>query len=319
MTERPAAVPSSASDPGIERLLTEALVPASPPSSAAASEAEAAEARAAEAEAAALMAFRAARDSGALDARPRPSDDWRPRGAAASSRLSLRTYVGAALAGLSLSGVAVASTPLPAEADQSPEKPAPVGGTPSPGSASHAGPGPSATPVRRPAPPSPPAAPGPAAVPEPAREPVHADNFTSLCRKHLRHGSAEAAAPSHNSAAWQRLVAEAGGDSQIDTYCARALAKEKPREKATPPAASRGGKKAPAGPGSRPAKGAPAGAKGVSNRPERHQVPGAEPYAKDGAGEKRLTSNGKDPAAERSGTLPADENAPMAAGRMPAK
>ncbi|MEU3693985.1 hypothetical protein [Streptomyces narbonensis] len=311
MTERPAAaVPSSStSEPEIERLLTEALVPASPPPSAAA----------AEAEAAALTAFRAARDSGALDARPRPSDDWRPRGAATPSRLPLRTYVGAALAGLSLSGVAVASTPLPAEADQSSGKPAPVGDTPSPGSASLPGPRPSAAPVRRPAPPSPPAAPGPATVREAAPEPGHADGFTSLCRKHPRHRATEAADPSHNSAAWQRLAAEAGGESLIDAYCARALAKEKPGRGATPPAPSRGGKKNPAGPASRPAKGASAGAKGVPNRPERDHVPGAEPYAKDGSRENRPAPKGGDAAAERSGTRPADENVPMTAGHMPAK
>ncbi|MEU7076021.1 hypothetical protein AB0B30_38515 [Streptomyces narbonensis] len=285
MTERPAAaVPSSASDPEIERLLTEALVPASPPTSAAA-EAEA------DAEAAALTAFRAARDSGALDALPRPSDDWRPRGAATSSRLPLRTYLGAALAGLSLSGVAVASTPLPAEADQSSERPAPAGRTPSPGSTPVPGPRPSATPERRLAPPSPPAVPGPSTVREPAGEPGHVDGFTSLCRKHMRHQTAEAADPSHNSAAWRRLAAAAGGESRIDAYCTRALAKEKPSEKKPPR-----GKKDPAAPSSRPAKGASAGAKGASNRPEREHGPGA-----------------------RRGTPPADESTPMADGRMPAK
>ncbi|CAM5522283.1 hypothetical protein [Streptomyces narbonensis] len=271
MTERPAAaVPSSASDPGIERLLTEALVPASPPASAAA----------AEAEAAALTAFRAARDSGALDALPLPSDDWRPRDAATSSRLPLRTYLGAALAGLSLSGVAVASTPLPAEADQSSERPAPAGRTPSPGSTPVSGPRPSATPERRVAPPSPPAAPGPPTVREPAGEPGHVDGFTSLCRTHLRHHTAEAADPSHNSAAWQRLAAAAGGESRIDAYCTRALAKEKPPGAAMVPAPPRDGKRDPDGPAGRSAKGPSAGVADGSDRPERGHASRSEPYTK---------------------------------------
>ncbi|MFE7581919.1 hypothetical protein ACFU5Y_10165 [Streptomyces gardneri] len=283
MTERPAAaLPSSAPDPDVERLLTEALVPASPPSTAAA----------ATAEAEALMAFRAARDSGALDAPPRPSDDWRPRRAAAASRLPLRTYVGAALAGLSLSGVAVASTPLPAEADQSSGTPAPSTRTPSPSSAPLPGPHPSSTPVPRPAPPSLPSASGHATVRELPHEPGHADGFKSLCRKQLRHGAKDETDPSHNSAAWQRLAAEAGGDSLIDAYCARALAKGRLSEGSKPPSPPRGGKKDPGGPASRSANGPSAGGKGGSNRSEQGHASGSEPYAKDGSRENRLTPNG---------------------------
>ncbi|QPK44062.1 hypothetical protein H4W23_05175 [Streptomyces gardneri] len=281
MTERPAAaLPSSAPDPDVERLLTEALVPASPLSTAAAAEAEA------------LMAFRAARDSGALDAPPRPSDDWRPRRAAASPRFPLRTYVGAALAGLSLSGVAVASTPLPAEADQSAGKPAPATRTPSPGSAPLPGTRPSSAPVPRPAPPSLPAASGHTTVRELPHEPGHADGYKSLCRKQLRHRAKDETDPSHNSAAWQRLAAEAGGDSLIDAYCARALAKGRLSEGTKPPAPPRGEKKDPGGPASRSANGPSAGGKGGSNRPEQGHASGSEPYAKDGSREYRLTPNG---------------------------
>ncbi|MFD4370530.1 hypothetical protein [Streptomyces sp. NPDC058486] len=120
MTERPAAaVPSSASpsDPEIARFLGEALVPTAPSPAA---------------EATALAAFRAARDSGALDAEPRPEDDWRPRTPARASRFTLRTWLAAALAGLSLSGVAAASAGLAPDTAPPPEKPPPAGATPSP-------------------------------------------------------------------------------------------------------------------------------------------------------------------------------------------
>ncbi|WP_353944347.1 hypothetical protein ABII15_23970 [Streptomyces sp. HUAS MG91] len=72
----------------------------------------------------ALAAFRAARDTGALAAAPRPSDDWRPR--RGRSRWSARAAVGAVLASLTVGGVAVAGIGSVATTDEPRERSRPA-------------------------------------------------------------------------------------------------------------------------------------------------------------------------------------------------
>ncbi|MFI7010146.1 hypothetical protein [Streptomyces sp. NPDC050145] len=77
----------------------------------------------------ARAAFRAARDAGALDARPRRRDDWRPR--RRRTRWSARAFLGAALASLAVGGVAVAGIGGPPDpgADRPAPRPAPTSTT----------------------------------------------------------------------------------------------------------------------------------------------------------------------------------------------
>jgi hypothetical protein len=73
----------------------------------------------------ARAAFRAARDTGALDARPRRRDDWRPR--RRGVRWSVRALVGALFASLAVGGVAVAALGRgPDPASERPEPRPPV-------------------------------------------------------------------------------------------------------------------------------------------------------------------------------------------------
>lgn len=91
----------------------------------------------ADAEQAALTAFRAARDAGALDARPRPGDDWRPRRRPA--RWSLRAVVGTLVASVAVGGVAVAGIGTVSSPDDPGERGRP-GRTGAPSASASAGP-----------------------------------------------------------------------------------------------------------------------------------------------------------------------------------
>ncbi|MFD8230344.1 hypothetical protein ACFV20_00360 [Streptomyces sp. NPDC059696] len=160
----------------------------------------------------AVAAFRAARATGAVRTRTRRRDDWRA-GERRHPGRSLRTTLSVLLAGLTLGGVAVAAigvTGSPGEGtrDTPERRPAPSSaprdpaGQPAPGSHS-----PGAGVSTRPAP----------AHPE---RPAPARDTEAHCRAYegaRRHGKALEAT------AWQRLVAAAGGESNVTAYCAERL------------------------------------------------------------------------------------------------
>ncbi|MGW7254157.1 hypothetical protein [Streptomyces sp. NPDC054834] len=161
----------------------------------------------AEAERRAAEAFRGARDAGALRARTRRRDDWRPRERRHVLR-SARATVLMLLAGLTLGGVAVAAIGAAGSSGEAP------GGRPRPG-ASAGAPDRTAGRTQSPAPASPPSGP---ASPE---RPATAKDTLAHCRAYEQvadHGKALEAT------AWQRLVAAAGGKANVASYCAGRIA-----------------------------------------------------------------------------------------------
>ncbi|MFJ3984533.1 hypothetical protein [Streptomyces fungicidicus] len=151
----------------------------------------------------AVAAFLAARESGARGARTRRRDDWRPRRRLGGH--SLKATLTALVAGLTLSGVAVAGIGV---TDSSPDRPREdVGrtGTPSPGTTGPAAGGPTGPPE---------SAPG-----EPDR-PGTAKDTEAHCRAYERvRGRGKAL----DSTAWQRLTEAAGGEANVAAYCAERL------------------------------------------------------------------------------------------------
>ncbi|MFH8453143.1 hypothetical protein ACH4CD_28355 [Streptomyces fungicidicus] len=151
----------------------------------------------------AVAAFLAARESGARGARTRRRDDWRPRRRLGSH--SLKATLTALVAGLTLSGVAVAGIGV---TDSSPDRPREdVGrtGTPSPATTGPAAGGPTGPPE---------SAPG-----EPDR-PGTAKDTEAHCRAYERvRGRGKAL----DSTAWQQLTEAAGGAANVAAYCAERL------------------------------------------------------------------------------------------------
>ncbi|MFI1045705.1 hypothetical protein ACH4U3_07745 [Streptomyces griseoruber] len=148
----------------------------------------------------AVAAFRAARDAGAHTARTRRRDDWRPRTRRSAAR-SLRATLSVAVASLALGGVAFAAIGSaggdPADAKR-PERSA---------SASE---GRSQAPSLTPSP----AAPG---TPAGRDRPVTAEDTAAHCRAYERVKDRGRAL---DSTAWQRLVTAAGGEENVEAYCA---------------------------------------------------------------------------------------------------
>ncbi|MFF7891099.1 hypothetical protein ACFZDI_04010 [Streptomyces sp. NPDC007907] len=160
----------------------------------------------------AVAAFRAARDAGAARTRTRGRDDWRARERRYPGR-SLRTTLSVLLASLTLGGVAmaaigVAGSPEEGTEDTPEHRPAPSSaprdpaGQPAPGS--H----------------SPDPGPGTRSAPAHPERPAPARDTEAHCRAYegaRQHGKAMEAT------AWQRLVAAAGGESNVTAYCAERL------------------------------------------------------------------------------------------------
>ncbi|MFI9823023.1 hypothetical protein ACIHFC_21480 [Streptomyces sp. NPDC052013] len=162
----------------------------------------AAESEATEAEQRALAAFRTARDSGAHRARTRRRDDWRPRERRLPSH-SVKALLGVLLAGLTLSGVAVAGIGTPGSATDAPDDRDRTGTSPTPSGPSAGRP--SATG---------PAAPGASAPPD---RPDAAQDTEAHCRAYEQVGGRGKAL---DATAWQRLTQAAGGEENVDAYCA---------------------------------------------------------------------------------------------------
>ncbi|MFF4401302.1 hypothetical protein [Streptomyces sp. NPDC001480] len=161
----------------------------------------------AEAERRAAEAFRDARDAGALRARTRRRDDWRPRERARVPR-SARATLLMLLASLTLGGVAVAAIGAAGSSTyESGDRPRP--------DTSAGAPDRTAGRTRSPAPAAPPS--GPASPGHPAT----AKDTLAHCRAYERiadHGKAL------DATAWQRLVAAAGGRANVASYCAGRIA-----------------------------------------------------------------------------------------------
>ncbi|MFJ7339295.1 hypothetical protein ACIQU3_03145 [Streptomyces sp. NPDC101110] len=151
-----------------------------------------------EAERRAVAAFRTARDTGAHEARTRHRDDWRLPARGCAGRRRAKTTIAAVFTGIALGGVAVAamgSVGSPANGTggttrSSPPAPARSGG--------HVSPAPSDGPGRD-------------------RGRSSAQDAEAQCHAHERVDGRGAAL---DAAAWQRLVEAAGGEDEVDAYCA---------------------------------------------------------------------------------------------------
>ncbi|MER5830574.1 hypothetical protein ABT116_06980 [Streptomyces sp. NPDC002130] len=168
----------------------------------------------AEAEQRAVAAFRAARDAGALRTPARRRDDWRARERRHLGR-SLKTTLSVLLASLTLGGVAVAAigvagSPQEGTKDAPERRPAPSStprdpaGHPPSGSRSH----------------SPGTGAGPGSGPAHPERPSPAQDTEAHCRAYegvRQRGKAMEAT------AWRRLVAAAGGESNVTAYCSEQL------------------------------------------------------------------------------------------------
>ncbi|MFB6979614.1 hypothetical protein [Streptomyces scopuliridis] len=170
----------------------------------------------------ALAAFRAARDAGALTARTRRRDDWRPHRPRRFTARAWRATAGALLASLTLGGVAVATfgvPHIPARPAKSPESPPPSTASlpaPAPDSGGPGEPSAAYTPSSSAPAPSVSASPDdttPGSPPRSRSTEAHCRNFEKVTAR----GNAL------NATAWQRLVQAAGGEEHVAAYCAALL------------------------------------------------------------------------------------------------
>ncbi|MEV6838939.1 hypothetical protein AB0N17_31250 [Streptomyces sp. NPDC051133] len=161
-----------------------------------------------DAERRALAAFRTAREAGAHRVRTRSRDDWRPA-APRRGRRSPKVTLSMALACLTLGGVAVAAIgSVGSGTDGRRDTPHPRHPSPSAPQRPAGGPG---TTV---------GGPSEGASRTPAAHPAHPDtarDTAAHCRTFARAGERGGAL---DSAAWQRLVAAAGGPDGVASYCA---------------------------------------------------------------------------------------------------
>jgi hypothetical protein len=168
----------------------------------------------------AVAAFSAARDAGALTARPRGRDDWRPR-QARRSRRSLKVTLSVAVAGLTLGGVAYAGMGAGASGTHAGAHEG--GATPAAGAGDDGAPGVPAGDVAS------------SGSTRPDR-PGTARDTEAHCRAYERvedHGKAL------DATAWQRLVDAAGGPAKVEAYCADRLARAAQGQGTRTPGAAR--------------------------------------------------------------------------------
>ncbi|MFF0560529.1 hypothetical protein [Streptomyces sp. NPDC004266] len=199
-------------------------------------------------EEAALAAFREARDAGLHGSLPtRDRDDWTPAAERRRTWRSPKAAVAALVASVTLGGVAVAAGDLPERflGTTAPTSgPRPTRSTPGPAEpGATAGTGGGA--VRTPAPP------GTTAPLRPEKDPPELPGRSrdALCRavekekgrtkdkgkdKSRGEGGDKVTGRASTSAAWQRLVAAAGGEELVPEYC-----RHDPRPARTPPPAPR--------------------------------------------------------------------------------
>ncbi|MFJ2948372.1 hypothetical protein ACIO8H_12125 [Streptomyces sp. NPDC087226] len=157
----------------------------------------------------AVAAFLAAREAGAQGARTRRRDDWRTRGGRLGRR-SLKATLSVLIAGLTLSGVAVAG--IGAAGGPSPDEPArDVSGTraPSSGTATPSAGGSTAPET---------------GSPRPGR-PATAKDTEAHCRAYDR---VQGRGKALDSTVWERLVEAAGGAADVGAYCAERLETDAP-------------------------------------------------------------------------------------------
>ncbi|MDQ0950104.1 hypothetical protein QFZ24_004027 [Streptomyces phaeochromogenes] len=169
----------------------------------------------AEAERRVLAAFRAARDEGAHRAavRNRRRDDWRPEGERRGGRPVRATLV-ALVASVALGGVAVAA--IGSVGGRTRDEGAERGG-PLPASSAPTG---SATAVPNPS--------APAQADRGAGRPSAAQDTEARCRAY---DSVKKRGKALDSTAWQRLIQAAGGEENVEAYCAEQLAEKKEKKK----------------------------------------------------------------------------------------
>ncbi|MFI0998891.1 hypothetical protein ACIP10_31355 [Streptomyces galbus] len=164
----------------------------------------------------AVAAFRAARDTGAHRARTRRRDDWRQQRQRRAAR-SLRATLTVAVASLALGGVAVAAIGTVGSSDDVSDARPTVRAS---ASASAAAPGGHAT-----------AGPAdPASAPALPARPATAKDTAARCRAYEKAGGKGRAM---EATAWQRLIAAAGGEDQVGTYCAHVAATASPPGRTT--------------------------------------------------------------------------------------
>jgi hypothetical protein len=170
----------------------------------------------AEGEQRAVAAFLAARDAGALRARTRRRDDWRPREQRRLA-LSLKTTLSLFLASLTLGGAAFAAIGPSGSSD------APAVDKSRPTPSTQAPDGPAAEPST------------PGAAETKPGHPTTAQDTEAKC---TAYDQVKDRGRVPDSTAWQRLVAAAGGEDKVAAYCAgqpaRATADDKPGQAATP-------------------------------------------------------------------------------------
>ncbi|MFD8228786.1 hypothetical protein ACFV16_32135 [Streptomyces massasporeus] len=150
----------------------------------------------------AVAAFRTARDAGAHGARTRHRDDWRMPAPGRTGR-PVKTTVAAVFTSVALGGVAVAA----------------IGSVGSPANGT-GGQTPSSAPAT--ARPGGPATRAPSDGPGRGDGPSSAQDTAAQCRAYER---VEGRGAALDATAWQRLVAAAGGEGEVDAYCAERLAR----------------------------------------------------------------------------------------------
>ncbi|GGY19830.1 hypothetical protein [Streptomyces djakartensis] len=154
-----------------------------------------------EAEQRAVAAFRTARDAGTHRARTRHRDDWRPPAVRRGGRPVKATFA-AVFTSIALGGVAVAAIGSVGSSENG------TGGR-----TAH----PSAT---APAPPDAEASPSSSGSRGPGDDSSSAWDTEAHCRAYAR---VKDRGKTLDATAWQRLVAVAGGEDEVDAYCAERL------------------------------------------------------------------------------------------------
>ncbi|MBN0044378.1 hypothetical protein JS756_09685 [Streptomyces actuosus] len=233
----------------------------------------------AEAEQRAVAAFRTARDTGAHRARTRRRDDWRPRERRA--RLSMRATLSVLAAGLTLGGVAYAAMGPGASPDGDDGTGGSRPGTSAPDHAQQPSTSaPSATESS--------AASAASSASSASGGPSHPESAQDAEAHCSAYEQVKAQGRVLDAPAWQRLVAAAGGEDEVEAYCASVTATAVPS----------------AGPGtSLPS----AGADRATARPDRTPADSSGGTgADDGAGDAAGNGTGNDgtpaPTATRGGT-----------------
>ncbi|MEU4269599.1 hypothetical protein [Streptomyces sp. NPDC026092] len=185
----------------------------------------------------AVTAFRAARDAGihsdAAARRTRRRDDWRPAAERRRGRWP-KAALAALVTSVTLGGVALAAGGLPSPFSEAPERrpepsrgalvpPPPEKGAPpgSPsGSAASTAPGPETA--------------GPTPRPSERTPPGAAQSHEALCRAYEK--KTERGGKALDSTAWRRLIAAAGGENAVPSYCATLTDDSPASDKTTPDA-----------------------------------------------------------------------------------